>query len=159
MHLGDFSSVVQLGVGLHAGTALLQSVAEFTGTPLSRRIERLKSIADIKAQRDRNYNNLLNDARDLLGDLELKKIQFFNVYKRVVVLNAGVAIALAILLAVIAIFAKSDISGLEALSIIAASFLPAAGSIWFLRSRWITNTKELSRQLLELERKLLGVGN
>ena len=156
MTLGDFSSVVLLGVGLHAGTAILQSVGEFTGTPLSRRIERLKLLAEVKAKRESKYTKYFDDACDLLGDLEVKKVQFFNIYKKIVLLNAGVAGFLCVLLAILAFFAKCDVSASIGISIVAVSFCPAAWSLHFLRNRWTRNTKGLSQKIVDLEAGLLA---
>lgn len=157
MKLGDLSSVVQLGVGLHAGTAILQSVAEFMGTPLSRRIERLRLLAEIKAKRDPKYNGCFQEACDLLGDLEVKKVQFFNEYKEIVSLNAGIAIALAILLSILAFCAEWEPPLAIALAFIALSLLPAGGSLIFLQNRWTKNTKGLSQRVIQLEECLLGI--
>jgi hypothetical protein len=44
MKNGDLSSVVQLGVGLHVGTAVLQIFADFGVTPLERRIARVRTL-------------------------------------------------------------------------------------------------------------------
>jgi hypothetical protein len=156
MNLGDFSSVVQLGVGLHAGTAILQSVAEFAGTPLTRRIERLRLLAEVKAKRDTKYKKCFDDACDLLGDLEVKKVQFFNEYKRVVQINAGVAIALCFLLAVIAFCAKWEAPVPVGVFIVALSFAPAGASLVVLHNRWSENTEGLSEEIIDLENCLLG---
>ena len=44
MKYGDFSSVVQLGVGLHVGTALLQLYGELGVQPLVRVLNRTRSL-------------------------------------------------------------------------------------------------------------------
>ena len=43
MKYGDLSSVVQLGVGLHVGGAVLQLFGEL-GVPLERRIARIRGL-------------------------------------------------------------------------------------------------------------------
>ena len=159
MNLGDFSSVVQFGAALHAGTAILQSVTEFAGTPLSRRIERLRLLAEVKAKRDRKYSKCFDDACDLLGDLEVKKVQFFNEYKQVVLINGGVAISLCFLLAILAFFAKASIPVAIGLSIVALSFVPAPILLLFLHKRWTANTKSLLQRVIDLENCLFGLGN
>ena len=106
MSSGDFSSVVQLGVGLHAGSALLQTISEFASAPMSRRLSRLSAIAEARASRGHSEKTHHDMARDLVGDLEIKKIQFFNEYREVVAANAGIAVALCVLLAGIAFWAS-----------------------------------------------------
>jgi len=44
MKYGDFSSLVQLGIGLHLGTALLQMYGELGVAPLVRTIDRVRSL-------------------------------------------------------------------------------------------------------------------
>ena len=41
---GDFSSLVQLGVGLHVGTALLQLYGELAVEPLTRTLDRTRTL-------------------------------------------------------------------------------------------------------------------
>ncbi len=156
MSLGDFSSVVQLGVGLHAGTAILQSVIEIAGTPLSRRIERLRQLAEVKAKRDAKYDDCFDEACNLQGDLEVKKIQFFNEYKVVVQVNGGVAISLCFLLAAIAFLAKWEAPVWAGIIIVALSFIPAGLSLLFLHRRWADNTVSLLRRITALEGRIFA---
>lgn len=44
MKYGDFSSVVQLGVGLHVGTVVLQLYGDIGLQPLNRALARLRSL-------------------------------------------------------------------------------------------------------------------
>jgi hypothetical protein len=156
MKLSDFSSVVQLGVGLHAGTALVQSVAEFTGTPLSRKIDRLTALAEARAARDVDYAECYETALNLAGDLEIKKIQFFNEYKLVVYVSGGFAVGLCVLLAALALAAGWETPIWVATFIISISFGPAGILLWLLHSRWITNTRTLATRVQTLEERLLG---
>jgi hypothetical protein len=54
MTFGDFSSLVQLGVGLHAGTALFQLLSEFGVAPLERRLGRLEDYVRNVAPTDKD---------------------------------------------------------------------------------------------------------
>jgi hypothetical protein len=141
--LGDLSSVVQLGVGLHAGTALLQSVAEFASTPTSSRLERLAKIAEVRAKNDPNFQIHLDTARDLLSDLEVKKIQFFNEYRQVFAINTGIAIALGLVLAAIALLASQKVEIWVGFVIVPLSLIPAPASLAFLWYRWSDRTAQL----------------
>jgi hypothetical protein len=156
MTLGDFSSVVQLGVGLHAGTALLQSITELTASPLSRRLSRLHRIAEIKLSSNTQAQDLHDQASDLIGDLEIKKVQFFNEYKEVVAVNAAFAIFLALLLAVIAFRFGEEIHFIIGFLITLASLGPASASLLFLWSRWTSNTEVLRQSVESLHKQLLG---
>jgi hypothetical protein len=154
MTLGDFSSVVQLGVGLHAGTALLQSIAELTATPLSRQLGRLLKISEVKLARDASFQDIHDQACDLAGDLEIKKVQFFNEYREVVAINTAVAGVLALLLGVIAFLFGEEIHPGIGFLITLASFAPAPLSLWFLWSRWTANTVSLKESVNTLHRRM-----
>lgn len=157
MTLGDFSSVVQLGVGLHAGTALVESITELTESPLSRRLSRLDRIAEAKVKSGRpGAQDLYDQASDLLGDLEIKKVQFFNEYKTVVEVNAAVAIVLALLLSVISFLYGEEINFIIGLLVVLASLGPASASLVFLWSRWKSNTTSLRDSTETLHKKLIS---
>src|SRR3954464_8092364 len=89
--LADFASLVQLGVGLHTGTALLQSITEFSGGPLARKLARLTSIARERATKDPRFAASQSRGEELAGELEMKVVQFFNEYKIASLINAGAA--------------------------------------------------------------------
>jgi hypothetical protein len=157
MTVGDFSSIVQLGVGLHAGTAILQSIAEFAEGPLTSRIQRLKRLAELKATRDDRYNSCLLDIGDLIGDVEIKKVQFFNEYRVWVIANVAVAILLSIALGTMAFIASSSCPIWVGLLLVMFSLVPAAFSLALLVVRWDQNTATVLRTLHALEGKL-GLG-
>jgi hypothetical protein len=157
MTLGDFSSLVQLGVGLHAGTALLQSITELTESPLSRKLSRLHRIAALKQQQGSPAGqDLYDQASDLIGDLEVKKIQFFNEYKEVVAVNGGFAVALALLLALIAFLFGEEVHLVIGLMITLVSLAPASVSLLFLWSRWKSNTEVLRASVEHLHKQLFN---
>jgi hypothetical protein len=97
MKLGDFASVLQLGVGLHVGSALLQTVAEFASSPISKRIERLAKLAMLRRTRLEKVGSLdttaaialEDDTLNTLSALEVKKVQFFNEYRIAATVNTG----------------------------------------------------------------------
>jgi hypothetical protein len=97
MKLGDFASVLQLGVGLHVGSALLQTVAEFGSSPISKRIERLAKLAMLRHTRLEKVGSLdttaaialEDDTLNTLSALEVKKVQFFNEYRIAATVNTG----------------------------------------------------------------------
>jgi hypothetical protein len=155
MSLGDFSSVVQLGVGLHAGTALLQSISQLASAPLSRELGRLKSIAEVRSMK-RDDEEHLETARDLVGDLEIKKVQFFNEYREIVAINSAIAVGLGVVLAIIAFCAeyKDPPLWLEWL-IVVGSLVPAPASILFLWNRWQAHTQGLRDSIDDLRSAML----
>jgi hypothetical protein len=164
MRLGDFSSVLQLGVGLHAGTALLQSIAEFASSPLSKRIERLAKLAALRRVRYEQNNKglaqqsfeLESEVLDLQSSLELKKVQFFNEYRIAALVNTFSAIALFVLLVWAAVKTDESIGFCRACFIVIASFAPATLSLGTLWQRWHTNTADVRQSTDKIENKLLG---
>ncbi|WP_157158537.1 hypothetical protein [Bradyrhizobium sp. WSM1253] len=163
MKLSDFSSVLQLGVGLHLGTALLQSIAEFASSPLSKRIERLAKLAALRRTRLEKRSDLAemsleleNEVLDLHSTLELRKVQFFNEYRIAAVVNTIAAVGLFCLLVWAAVQAEDPASIYLAIFLIGASFAPAVLSLGTLWWRWNVNTVDVRKTTAEIERKLLG---
>jgi hypothetical protein len=164
MKLGDFASVLQLGVGLHVGSALLQTVAEFASSPISKRIERLAKLATLRRTRLEAIGSsetaaataLEDDTLDTLSTLELKKVQFFNEYRIAAIVNTCAAAALFALLVLAAVEADFCIHGFAAALIVISSFAPAVLSLAILWVRWDVNTKDIHAGIKSIERRLLG---
>ena len=146
---------MQLGVGLHVGTALLQLYGEFGLQPLVRTLGRIKGLFC-----GTSSNNLSSDLRDRFALLEHKfeifQVQLFYEYKRFVIVNAGFAVALASILAVLAFFAQADISeGMEwtTVAMVALSLLPAPATVvilWYEASKRARAIKSEADDLLKL---------
>lgn len=77
MNYGDLASIVQLGVGLHLGTAVLQIYGELGVAPFERRIARIRSLIRPEA----TATELEAELSQLEGRYELFKIEFFNQYR------------------------------------------------------------------------------
>src|SRR5262245_21822083 len=87
---GDFSSLVQLGVGLHVGTALLQLYSEFAVAPLTRTLGRTRSLF-LAPQDDRPSKAIEEELEALESRYEIFKIQLFYEYRKYVFFNLVVA--------------------------------------------------------------------
>jgi len=159
MKYGDFSSLVQLGIGLHIGTAILQLYGEIGAEPLVRTLARIKALvieptgsalADAKA-----------DYEQLASDYEIFKIRLFNEYKRYIKINSIVAALLTILLIVIAFKSDDLIEGdwvVITIPIVALSVLPAIatlGSLWFEASQLVGPMRARANKL---EMRVLRLG-
>ena len=147
MKYGDLSSIVQLGVGLHVGTAVLQLYGELGIAPLERRILRIKKLFQLpKSQRP--SHELEEELSWVESRYELFKIEFFREYRWCVILSSVVAVILAVFLVVIAVKADDQIlDGYELFAVvaIAASYLPAPcilGSLWVDAQRRIKPLRE-----------------
>ena len=149
MKYGDFSSLVQLGVGLHAGTALLQLYGEFGLQPIERAIARVRDVLEPNAA------SLRGKLAQVEAELAIFKIQLFNEYKRHVRINFVVAIILTLFLIYISFFAECTIDFTWALVFLAFSCLPAPITLlvlWFDASKQI---RPLRSRLNALEQSAL----
>jgi hypothetical protein len=136
MKYGDFSSLVQLGVGLHVGTALLQLYGELGVQPLVRAIGRTRSL--FLVPEDERPPKAIEDELDRLESrYEIFKIQLFKAYRNHVAINSIVAGSLAITLTILAFKADDPISEnweWTTIVMVALSILPAPvtlGVLWF----------------------------
>lgn len=161
MNLSEFSSVLQLGVGLHAGTALLQSILEFASAPIFARVDRLVKVAELRVERLRKANKpaeeayeILSELNDIRGLLALKRVQFFHEYKLAAGANAIVAVALYGFLCWAALQADYKLGVTLAVFLIVLSALPAVGSIAILWWRWRANTSSVVEQIAKCQRAL-----
>ena len=135
MKYGDLSSIVELGVGLHVGTAVLQLYGELGVAPLERRIARIRKLFLLPNEAERPSKELEEELNIVESRYELFKIDFFRQYRWCVALNSAVALVLTVLLIVIAVKADDPMNGSEwfAVLAIALSFLPAPfilGALW-----------------------------
>jgi hypothetical protein len=136
MKYGDFSSLVQLGVGLHVGTALLQLYGELGVQPLVRTIARTRSLF-VVPENERPPKTIESELDRLESKYEIFKIRLFNEYKKYVLVNSLVALLLAILLTIIAFKAGDQITDdwdMVTIFIVFISIFPAPislGILWF----------------------------
>ena len=152
MKYGDLSSLVQLGVGLHVGTALLQIYGDLGVAPLARTIERLRSLF-AAPEGERPSQALKEELEPLESKYEIFRIQLFQEYRKYVRVNSAVAAILAIFLVVIAYIAHDDVAqGYEwtTVAMVALSLLPAPltlGVLWFDANRQVKPMKDRADDL------------
>jgi hypothetical protein len=147
MKYGEFSSLVQLGVGLHVGTAVLQLYGELGMQPLSRAIARTRSLF-VAPEDERPPKDVEEDLDRLESRYDIFKIRLFKQYKKFVLGNAIVAGALAIILTILAF--KTDHVITEAwepvtVLFVGLSLLPAPvslGVLWFDADRQMKPMKQ-----------------
>lgn len=154
MYFGDFSSVVQLGVGLHLGTALLQMYGEIGLQPMIRSIERMQNVAE-----DPNHPPMdehRDELESIISRFEVYKIQMFTEYKRYLIANSVNAAILTIILVFISYSYSVPISPQCSIIFVALSILPSPITLFCL---WHDATNAL-RPLLDaakaLEVKMVG---
>jgi hypothetical protein len=157
MQYGDFLSIVQLGVGLHAGTALLQLYGEIGLQPLMRSMKRIKSLLDLP-ENTQNHDDCHEEFADLRGKISVFEIQLNNEYKTYILINFTVAVILILLMIILTYQSQAAVSekaiGLTVF-IIAISLLPApisVGVLWYDASQRANKFKD---QAEKIEGKLL----
>jgi hypothetical protein len=139
MKYGDFSSLVQLGVGVHLGTALLQLYGEIGVQPLVRTLARVKMLVA-----EQSEDAAAEEFSQLEADFDIFRIQLFNEFKKYIFVNSVAAGLLAVVLIVISYTAETEISESLSVFFVALSVLPAPftlGILWFDASRQLRPLK------------------
>jgi hypothetical protein len=159
MNYGDFSSVVQLGVGLHLGTALLQLYGELGVQPLVRTIDRTRRLF-ILPEDERPPKYIEDELDGLESRFEIFKIQLFQEYRKYVAINSAVALILVVILTILAFKATDPITewwDWVAVLMVAISILPAPvtlGALWFDAEQ---RMKPMKAEADSLERRALSI--
>jgi hypothetical protein len=158
MKYGDFSSLVQLGVGLHVGTAILQLYGEIGAQPLVRTLARIKGL--LPDGTDLASKGLREEYDQITSDFDIFKIRLFNEYKKYIKINACVATALVLVLTIIAFKADDAIDEhwmMITVPIVALSVLPAVctlGVFWYDASQLVVPMKARADRLEKMALKL-----
>jgi hypothetical protein len=157
MKYGDFSSVVQLGVGLHIGSALLQIYGDLGLAPLVRTIDRTRALF-LVPEDERPPELMEAELKQIEGRYEIFKVQFFQEFRKYVVISSLVAVILAIVLVVIAYKAQDEVRSYYVWSLVAIwslSLLPGPLSLarlWLEANRQV---KPLRDDADDLEQRAL----
>lgn len=153
MKYGDFSSLVQLGIGLNVGTALLQLYGEIGLQPMLRLLGRIKMLVEEDAQVSVACRDKLNA---LEGEFDVFRIRFFNQFKDLTLITTFVAVGLVIVLILISFIAERAVSVEIGLLLAAFSILPTPAILfvlWHNASKTLapllTKGKELEAQALK----------
>lgn len=149
--------MIQLGVGLHAGAALLQMYGDLGIAPLVRTIGRTRSLF-LAPQEERPPKAIEDELDHLESKYEIFRIQLFQEYRNYVLVNSFFAVVLAIILAVIAFKAEDPIGdGWEwtIILMVGLSVLPAPitlGVLWYDASQRV---KPMTDEADKLEKRAL----
>jgi hypothetical protein len=146
VNYGDFSSIVQLGVSLHVGTALLQFYGDLGVQPLVRIIERIKEL--FEDPQSRPTEAIKAELDHLEGNFEIFKVRLFYEYRKYVWINTGVAVTLIGVLIWIAYNAQSAANTTVSIVVVALSVLPAPATLFAL---WIDASRMLKPMIQEAE--------
>ena len=154
MLVQDFASLVQLGVGLHAGTAILQIYGEIGLQPTIRAIDRLKALSDdtnfpLAAEYDERI-------RKVSSDFEIFKIRMAKEYRWYLVLNAVVAVLLTVALAAMAYTAQQEMPMIVSVVLTALAIGPAPVTLFAFWKDADLELGPLKSQIAAIEEEVLG---
>ncbi|WP_158812009.1 hypothetical protein [Beijerinckia sp. L45] len=156
MKLSDFSSVVQLGVGLHAGAALLQLASDLATAPLSRKLRQIETLAESRLHTHKESQVHLDRAKDLITDLQIAGIGFDKQYRQLIKVNGIVSLALITLLVWLSVDADREVCWLGASAICALSIVPALFSFALYGWQWSRYTGALKLDVEKLQSEAVG---
>lgn len=157
MKYGDLSSIVQLGVGLHVGTAVLQIYGELGFIPLERKLARTKALFRLPED-ERPPSELEEEIERLESRYDLFKIDFFHQYSWFVKLNSIVAVLLAIVLVVVSVKADDVLqNGYELFAVLAIglSYMPAPLTLGALYMDARERVRSLEEEAARIEERAL----
>lgn len=154
MNYGDLSSLVQLGVGLHAGAALLQMYGGAGIARLVRSIDRARSLLPLITQNQ--SDSLIGEFFQLEGDYDIFRVRLHNEHMKYLFFNSAIAVVLVGVLIFISIMAQEKITeSWSAVLIIALSIIPAIVTIFSLSLDVRRRLKPLKEKADSLEEKML----
>ncbi len=130
MKYGDFSSLVQLGVGLHLGTALLQLYGDIGLQPLVRALHRARRI--IESNQGAGNSDLVEKLAVLESDFDIFRIRLSNTIKQMVAVNTIFAAVLTFCLVFLAYAADQAISAGLSIVLVLLSLAPAMITTYLL---------------------------
>lgn len=165
MIYGDFAGLVQLGIGLHLGTALLETFGQFDAAPLERRLRRLHQVLLRQASKQKNSATDVQDRKEKLDDLEesiagtLFELEVFRLgleseYKNWAILNTFCAVILVATLIFIAFRDEQTAGIFDAVLIVCISLLPAVLTMLDLRVRIWLCLRPMRSKVSEIEKGL-----
>lgn len=125
MNLQDFFSIVQLGVGVHAGTAILQLTGEFGVAPVERRLAALHRWIAKERERGFKLEREVERLSLIEVDLILFKSKYDRVYRRSVNWTFGCGALLTLALAAMSFAAQYEVNVYLGLMIVTFSIAPA----------------------------------
>ncbi|WP_028466010.1 hypothetical protein [Nisaea denitrificans] len=158
MQYGDFLTLVQLSVGLHLGTALLQLYGDIGMQPLIRILDRIKILLQDDKVIISNTEQYSDEFDSLDAKFEIFKISLFNEYKKYVAINFLVAAGLFITLIVLTYLSHYEVSvaGHQCMVVvIALGVLPAPLSLLVLWTEANRKLKPILNEADDLERRII----
>lgn len=158
MKYGEFSSLVQLGAGIHLGTALLQLYGELGVEPLVRSLGRIRGLF-LAPDGERPSKSLEDELERLESKYQIFRIQLFQEYRKFVYINSVVAIILAVILTIISYMADDVIRPSwewTTIAMSALSLLPAPITLVVLALNANERVKPMRRDADDLEKRALA---
>ena len=147
MKFGDFSSLVQLGVGLHLGAALLQQYGDLGLEKVVRVTTRISSMLAEDEKLRPKFSERLKIIEGKIGIFRIRLSQEFNYLRKT---NTYVGLLLIAVLIVMSFCSEVDIPVWLGVALTVASVVPAFWSLFFLWKR----AKEKLESILTIATRL-----
>lgn len=151
MNVQDFYSIVQLGVGIHAGTAILQISGELGVAPVEKKVANIKEW--LREEKDRGFQ--LEEIEDKLNlikiDLSVFRSNYDRLYRGSVHWTFGFGCLLTLMLVLMSFFAEVKISTFVGLLIVGLSTVPAVAIFAHLWYKSSDSLRDISMKLSAIE--------
>lgn len=154
MKVQDFFSLVQLGVGIHAGTAILQLAAEFGIPPVERRFLIVERWVNEEKKVGKCVVRLEEALTDIFFDIVIFREQYFQEYRMFSKYLFGCAGILAIFLIVMSFMSDVDISWPVGVALSVVNFAPACVLYTLLSRRVSKASNPIVAKIENLENTL-----
>ena len=163
---GDFSTIVQLGIGLHLGTAALELFGRFDVAPITRRLDRLGRLIERKSNLHNNetlskttqiidFESLDDNYQTINDDINIFHIRLENEYKIRAIINTANALILIFILIMLSFWYNITVEWPAGIFFIVISILPAFLTVLHLRIKIWMELKNIKRRIKFIEEQLL----
>jgi hypothetical protein len=156
MKVQDFFTVVQLGVGIHAGTAILQLSGELGIAPIERRVDALQSWLEEEKEQGHDLADENDKLAIIRAEMAIYRVRYEKMYRRSVMWTFAFGCLLAFALAVMSFIADQDINFDIAIIIVLLCFMPAALIFAYLWHMSSANLLPIDRKVSALEDRVLN---
>lgn len=157
MSVQDFFSVVQLGAGLHFGTALLQLAGGLESASMDRRFQALQNWAIEARDEGVDTGEVFDQIKNLRASIERFKSQHDQEYRKFAYVMLAIGCILSIKLSVMSFFASCDAPTWLGASFVLISIAPVFIIYAIITYRTKRHTSVISPKFDDIREALLKI--